>query len=526
MKENSYPQATCSASPKIQLSLNDRSMTLLHRAGVTGLGMTLKQLERRYPSPSQRVGQLDWSLSSHSISLYWEGADLAVLDWLLKESFQINEQGILCLTGLETQGLHHHSQIAIHQGITSTFLQHNKVCDSRGQAPLVLEINGRSTTVWYKRVATYAHQSFAKRLCDQNGCFLQEPIRIAGWLYPGAVRTHNAFGVLTRFESTPEHALALLFAPVACWYFMLPIDAENETVRCVLVIPEVDDLVTHAEGDREIRSSSYENFWAANLGDAGLKFLALQAVGASATDSRVRRCQCVLFGKTKWAKQQIVRTRVETIKASQETLLHYQSSCQYLPQNEVCNNEGKTAVTVSATRGMIAANLAQGSPWWFRFFEKATNKNIAEDMNSEKEGLWMMIEESEWEDQSKKLFVKACHEALRRIYAKIYDQTPKGDYARIERRNIRIRSELGRCKNAMTLRSFISRFFAEAGQIPILQEHWEALLPITTGESDWRITRDLTLLALASYKKSGTAESNISSATTVEAIQPNSETAN
>ena len=526
MTTSRLTQTACSASPKIQLSLNDRSMTLLHRAGVAGLGMTLKQLKRRYPSPSQRVGQLDWSLSSHGIKLHWEGHDLDVLDWLLKESFQINEQGMLCLMGLETQILPSHSQIAMHQGITGTFLQHNQVCDSSGQAPLVLEVNGRSITIWYKRVAAYAHQRFAKHLCDKKGQFLRKPIQIAGWLYPGAIRTHNAFRNFTQFESIPENALALLFAPVACWYFMLPIDSRNETARYVVVIPEVDELATHAEGNQEVRNTSYENFWAANLADAGLKFLALQEVVASTRDSKARRCQCILFGKTKWAKQQIVRIKIEHIEVTQEILLHYQSSCQYLPQNEVCNDQGKTAVTVSATRGMIAANLAQGLPWWFRFSERTANKNTPEDTSAEKEGLRRMIEEAAWEDQSKKLFVKACHEALRRIYAKIYGQTPEGDYARIERRNTRIRSELGRCKNATTLRGCISRLFAEAGQIPILQEHWEALLPITTGESDWRITRDLMLLALASYKKSSTAENNTSSAKTAEAVQPDCETAN
>ena len=301
-------------------------------------------------------------------------------------------------------------------------------------------------------------------------------------------------------------------------------DAGNGTVRCVLVIPEVDDLVTYAEGDRERRNTGYESFWVANLEDAGLKFLALQAGAASTTDSRARQCQCVLFGKTKWAKQQIVRTRVETIKATQETLLHYQSGCKRFPQNRVFDDQGKDVITVSSTRGIIADNLAKGLPWWLHFSEKTANQNISENISSEREGLQVMIEESEWEDQSKKLFVKACHEALRRIYAKIYDHTPEGDYAQIERRNIRIRSELGRCKNATTLRNFISRFFAEAGQIPILQEHWEKLLPITTGEIDWRITRDLALLALASYKKSGTSENNASGVKTVEDVPPDCKT--
>jgi|GEM_PF-702259 len=525
MKTSSLTQMTCSAAPRIQLNLNDRNLTLLHRAGVAGLGMTLEQLERRYPSPAQRVGQLDWSFSSHGIELYWEGHDLDVLDWLLKESFQINKQGMLCLTGLDTQALSIHSQMAIHQGMTGTFLQHNQVCDSPGQAPLALEVDGRKITIWYKRVAAYAHQRFAQRLCDQKGRFLQKPIRIVGWLYPGAVRTHNAFGELTQFESTPEDALALLFAPVACWCFMLPPDSANKATRYVLIIPEVDDLVTYTEGHQEIRNTSYENFWAANLGDAGLKFLALQGLTTSTKDSGVKRCQCVLFGKTKWANQQIVRTKVETIAATKETLLNYQLSCQCFSQNRVFDDQGKNVITVSSIRSIIADNLAKGLPWWLHFSEKTANQNIFKNISFEREGLQIMIEESEWEDQSKKLFVKACHEALRRIYAKIYDHTPEGDYAQIERRNIRIRSELGRCKNATTLRNFISRFFAEAGQIPILQEHWEKLLPITTGEIDWRITRDLALLALASYKKSGTSENNASSVKTAEDVQPDCETA-
>jgi hypothetical protein len=36
--------------PKIELSLNDPGMTMLHRAGVEGLYMTLKALAKRYPT--------------------------------------------------------------------------------------------------------------------------------------------------------------------------------------------------------------------------------------------------------------------------------------------------------------------------------------------------------------------------------------------------------------------------------------------------------------------------------------------
>lgn len=520
MAINSHLQPSSLTVPKIQLSLSDQGATCLHRAGVAGLGLTLKQLEKRYPNPTQRSGQLDWSLSPHSISLNWKGCDLDVLNWLLKESFQTDNQGLIDLTGLNTQVLSLDSRIAIHQGVMGTFLQHNQSYDSPGQAKLALEIDSKRITIGYKRLTTYAHQKFAKFLCDKQGQFLRQSIRIVGWLYPGAVRTHNALGEHTKFESTPENALALLFAPVACWYFMLVPETGSETVQYILVIPEIDDLAAYTECDRAIRSNSYDTFWVANLFDAGLKFLMLQAVNASAATSKGRRCQSILFGRTKWANQQLVRTRVETIEAAHETLLSYELSGRCFARAPTFNR-GKFYITVSNTHGIIAENLARGSPWWFHLAENTANKNIFWDSRSD-EGLLTMIEAAQWDDQAKKLFIKACHEALRKIYAKIYNRTPEGESAQIERQNTQIRSELGRCKNAATLRNFMSRFFAEAGQNSILQEHWEELLPITSGEIDWRITRDLALLALASYKKVTPQANNTSNISDSDNLHPGS----
>jgi CRISPR-associated protein Cas8a1/Csx13 len=109
--------------PNIQLSLSDRSITWLHSAGMAGLWMTLKQLEMRFPTVSQRPGQLNWNLSSHSIDLNWSGTDRDILDWLLRQAFQINQEGLILLTGLGST-LSIDAQIALHQGITGSFLQH------------------------------------------------------------------------------------------------------------------------------------------------------------------------------------------------------------------------------------------------------------------------------------------------------------------------------------------------------------------------------------------------------------------
>jgi len=508
MDKNSCLQAICSTSPKIQLNLNNRNMTLLHRAGIAGLWMTLKQLEEKYPSPTQRSGQLSWTLSSHSIDLCWDGVDLDVLNWLLKESFQIDDQGLIHLTGLATQMSNLHCQIAVHQGITGTFLQHTQNYESSERGQQILEFGDQKVAVFYKKLTAYTHQKFAECLCDKQGRFLQKPVRIVKWLYPGAVRTHNALGEHTKFESNPEDALALLFAPIACWYFMLSSGSINGEKQYALVIPEVNDLATYAECDRVARNGSYENFWAANSEDAALQFLMLQKATVSSKNSVSKQCQSVLFGKTRWAKQQVVRLRVGMINAKEETIFHYQLSCKHLSQNSLYKYEKTADITVSSVRGVIAENLAKELPWWFGFSEHTISNILLNASLTEKEGLSVMVEESQWNDQTKKLFVKACHEALKRIYAKMYDRTPEDEDPKIERRNIRIRSELGRCKNAITLRSYIGRFFSEAGQVPILQEHWEELLPIATGEVDWKATRDLMLLALCSYKASETSGKN------------------
>ncbi|MBD2069541.1 type I-MYXAN CRISPR-associated Cas8a1/Cmx1 [Leptolyngbya sp. FACHB-671] len=549
MESHSSPSLTSSVQSKIQLALSDRYMTQLHCAGMAGLWMTLSQLKKQFPDANQRPGQLDWQLSSCSINLWWSGRDLDILDWLLKQAFQVNEQGLIALTGMDIQTLDVHTQIATHQGIVGTFLQHhkfrttvdkkllflllnywykwyfaaqsNEAKEVRGLEHwhlslvyyllfikfsmdfyLFLEVGEKTIVISYSKLISYAHRDFARRLCNKQGQLLQEPIQIAGLLYPGAVMNHAAFEKQTKFEVASNEALVLLFAPVACWYFMVPSSPRNKRIQYILVIPEISDLEAYAKHGREIRNSSYENFWVSSLGDAGLKFLTLQDDVQPIKEGEVRGCQSVLFTKPTWSRQQLVRKEVERIEATKESLFCYRLCYKYIPQNTIFWQEGKFHIRVSNIRGLIADNLGRGLAWWDGISKETNSQCLFEELSFTEEGLLTMIEEAEWKDQAKKLFVKACHEALRRTYAKLYDQTAEGDYAQIERCNIHIRSELMRCKNATAFREFLSQFFSKAGQIPILQKHWEELLPITTGEVDWKLTRDLTLLALASYSKS------------------------
>lgn len=487
---------------KIQLNLGDPSMTLMHRAGLAGLWMTLKQLEQQYPTSVERPGNLTWSLTPRSISLNWQGQDLEILDWLLKQSFQISDEGLISLTGLNPQAMDIQTQVTIHQGITGTFLQHNQFFKSTGKVSMGLAIDEIEIVAEYKKAASYAHQDFAKHLCDKQGQLLRGTIGIAGWLYPGAVVRHYAFKEQTQFEETLEQALALLFAPVACQYFVLPSHSHKKRVQYALVIPEVTDLELYAERCWALSNFGYKNLHASSLGDAGLRFLAYQITLELARRNQVERCQVITFGTVAWSPQQKTRTKILMVEATQQALFNYKLSCDYFSENQVVEHKNSNFISPSIARGLIADNLVRCLPWWFNFSTKINKQDLFKRVYYEREGLYNMIQNGQWDEKAQKLFVQACHEALRKTYGKIYSRTKEDEYAQVQRKTERIRSELGRCKNATTFRQFITDFWARAGRISILEDHWEELLPLTTGMMDWKVARDLTLLALASYKPS------------------------
>lgn len=169
--------------PKIELSLSDPAMTMLHRAGVAGLYMTLKALVNRYPTLKSRQGNFEWVLTNNSISLYWQENDYEALDWLFSESFQISDLGLISLLGLDSQTKE--TQLITHIGMSNTFLQHSSVLKFDSQASQFLIIDGLEIDVSYRKARYYIHQDYAKKLCDSKGQLLTKHIGIKGWLYPG-----------------------------------------------------------------------------------------------------------------------------------------------------------------------------------------------------------------------------------------------------------------------------------------------------------------------------------------------------
>ncbi|MDR9405169.1 MAG: type I-MYXAN CRISPR-associated Cas8a1/Cmx1, partial [Halothece sp. Uz-M2-17] len=233
--------------PQLALHLEATELTPLHRVGLTGLWMSLKCLEEQYPLSSQRVGNLSWILTPKEIQLFWDGNDFEVLDWLLKQAFQIDEEGLISFLALKSATTETACKIVRHNLIRGTFLQHNKFYRSAGEKEQEVSVNQVKIKLSYQKAKWYSAQDFAKKLCDEQGKLRTEPIKITGGLYPGAAVRHEKYRQSTAFEEKPTLAFALLFAPIACRYYWLSPYVFDWHFLFAVIIPEVLNLEESAE---------------------------------------------------------------------------------------------------------------------------------------------------------------------------------------------------------------------------------------------------------------------------------------
>lgn len=280
--------------------------------------------------------------------------------------------------------------------------------------------------------------------------------------------------------------------------------------RKALVIPEVINLEVYAQQYWSLGNLDYKHSHVSSLGDAALRFLTYKTTMELAIPDQVKRCQVILFGRVFWSKKQRTRTEIAVVEATEIINISYKLSCISFLEYRVINYKDKNFIISNVLKGLIADNLVKGYLWWNNLYIKILNDNLLKLIIYQDRGIYKMIEHSQWDIEAQKLFIQVCHEALKKIYAKIYDRIKEGQYAQIERENLRILSQLGRCTNVENFRKFIAEFWGRAGQLSTLEEHWEELLPLTSGIMDWKVARDLTFIAIASYPKSKTIKAKIS----------------
>ncbi len=495
--------------PKLSLDLSASDTTDIHRGGMTGLWMSLKQLEKKYPKPNQRLGNLTWDLTATTITLNWQGQDFAVIDWLLKQCFQINEHGLIQFVGLES--FNPINQIHNHQAIHDTFLRHNKFYKKETVHTETLTVKAGSIKLKYKGLNWYAHQTFAETLCDEDGYLINGYIPIVSWLYPGATVRHAKLQTITKIEEKTEYAFALLFLPLVCQYFTLLSNStkrdKKQAARYAIVIPNVLNFEAAANRCWRKCDREYLDYFVSNLGEAALKYYS--SISEKLTSPQ--NCQVLLYEKLNKKSWQRIILEIEDFAITPQAVKEYQFASENFISNKIFFYDNQSfLVKVNSIRAIIADNIARKFPWWRNLWERLYQTEPLESEELDKQlvfnrrGVLAMLEQ-DTKLQMYQDFIRAFHEALRKIYAKTYDRkrSRAENNQKIDKKYQKIRSELSQCYDQESLEDFLADFLSRAGLNSSLYDHWERILPLIVDEVNWKKTRNLSLLALASYKPRG-----------------------
>lgn len=494
-------------SQTLRLRLNEPGLSSLHRAGLAGLWMTLDAL-----AEDAKEGKIDWpdwiefppKLDTHGIELNWEGTPLHLLEWLLKEAFGKDEEGMIDFAGLRTASPNLEARAVTHQSLLGTFLQHGKTRKTiKGQYTHAFQVDEVTVLLNYAKIESYSHQNAAKDFCEKDGW--AKSVKLAGWLAPGGVVRHKAFSADTALEEPPQRALLLLFAPVGCFYFNLRSTLHAQKARFAIVIPEIDNLEIYAQVRRQLCAATLLDLIACGTGDAALTLI-LKA-REHIRELECKQCKVITLGTVPWSTQQKTRTATLSVDLSSQDKLQVYDTIRRSLRNRVVSSkfkkgaEGNGFIVTSVAREHFADNLAQGRKWYSDFATLMRNKETYGFLKFEREGLNNVVNNINLE-ASEKVIVEACHEALRYRYGWIKTRVKPGESltARFEREYERLRVGLARCKSASALRKELTDFWSRAGQIKVLQENWSAVLPMLD-DKNWSRARDLALLALASYKR-------------------------
>lgn len=515
-------------------------MSPLDRAGLGGLACSLRYIERAFangdldddqvPGGPWANGLPPWDIEPSSITLRFGIAEAAgeFLKRLFALAFQVNAEGMIYLPGQFGSKPSRDVLVEVQNGLVLTFIQHGKTrnlakdptvvqCDAEGDGTKPIPLEFKPCT-WFK------HQDGWTNLIEKTGKVTTKPVEVIGPLNPGAVVRHVAFTSTTKIEAPPERVLPLYFALVGCLVLSL-----NRGCG-VLIVPEVEDLETFSVLRPLMTPATSRQCRIASASDAALQIDVRLDAHKKAQRLRLSGCHAITFRPTAWASQQ--KSRVDTLHipaADDERLRQFEIALQELPPRVATAirkqsvGRGKKAVTTERTehfwsdsivRPMVADNLARNQPWYRGFINLMTKldpvskKPLRLRLFFEKEGLKAMTEKIAWQDQGEIAVVRAVHESLRRRFGAIASEN-KGKLGTMKNRMTgefdKWRLAFAGAKTADQFRHSLCDLFARAGMNSVLKEKWESVLPWLS-TSRWQLTRDLALLALASYTGTGVQE--------------------
>ena len=481
---------------KLTLSLWDTCPTQLHRAGLGGLWFVLKSLS------SVKGEMIDWKISSDrdEITLTWNCSDRDALAWLLSQAYQLTKEGIIKIPGNEKLTLL--EQTAIHKGISSIFYLQPTTIKSPGKTMITLEIDDKQIEVEYKPLEYYPHQDLQTLKPYKKDRF-KPHIPIVSWLYPGGGNLHEALGVKTKLEETPEGLIALAFAPIACSYYKVRSRLKQTKSLWALIIPDVENLEDFADFRQRQNQIRYLDYFASGKSDASLKYLTALAGAKTTKYSIVSSCQVWVFGAVPWSKQTPITTK-QTVTINPEIAKYYELCRQKLPNGIKVGKNG-TFIDVSFGREIATENLIEGKPWYADLHRiLALSTDYVKTLSWERLQLLNMKESAiaiKLMNKDATLFSDVFTWMIRSLYGQVGSSTQEGNTPNFDRVRTNLQMSI---RSVKTQQQFI-RWWTRLNSNPVCTFN-PFLQDVDLGEfhqwvrNNWEECLSLAALAIIAYK--------------------------
>lgn len=484
---------------EITVDLRAPGMTALHRAGVAGLFMTVDALRARGVRPE---GLEWWETTDSAVTLKWRGRARGFFTALGRAAFGIADDGMIDMAGIDRANATDAARWIAHEGMLSTFCQFGPWNSLGPERTLRADFDDDHCTIElkYRPIAPAQGRSYPHR--DRGGALIGEAIddshsvALLQWHAPGMTVRHCRFTAETALDDPPERALALWFAPMGCFFRHLRSRRVGRKARFALLVPEITDLPTFARVRRAALELNVNDAVLTGAGHAALELLLMARVRARV---EVPRVTVVVLGTVTWNEKQKSRTGHHEVALRGAELTKYDRLRRVLASRRAEARDGAEFVSQSTALELFTENLAAGRTLYAGFSEIINHREIRPWLAAERRGLAMMVSrEQALLDAPEHDFVAACHEALRCCYARA-ERGP--DAHNLSAREYeRWRLTFGHARTLAMFRAALMEFWARGGGNAVLGGCWRSVIPMLT-EGRWRLARDLTLLALASYMR-------------------------
>lgn len=462
---------------ELVLSIFDPNTLLPHRAGIAGLALALSAI-----APVD--APIQWEVTDDTVKLWWEGSDLEAIQWLLSQTYR-SDQGYLEVPALK---LDEQGRYIFTEGVVSTFLQHSKQRTREKQAvPLafLVEDDQPEIRIDYRPVVDCYYTRDFKDAFTSKGAFKSE-IPLKGHHLPGLVECF----VNGAYIESPTGFLSLLFLSLACGYYQLP------GFRSALVIPEVRNLKEWVKLRQRMPGRTYRSFRASSAGESALSFLLREKLVEDAQQFRVDYCEVYRLGNQPWdGNQSYLKQAVHRVQVNDQVLELYEIASRLLPPRVKLKQDGAgTWLAESKVLAWISDNLIANKVWYSGFFEFRKATTIYPE---DRRGLIVMTEHLNADEQVLFDAVQGAFSAfLRDQIQQAQKQGRPLDYGQVTDKVIyRLQRPSTQQEFATALVDFLSQFRSKAARAAGPQIFWWI-----HQESNWRKARDLTLLAIATYK--------------------------